>query len=206
MTTPCYLYFDIGNVLLHVSHEQANQAMADVAGMAPETMRQLVFSDSGLEWKFERGDLDEPAFLAALNQAAGCELDPAAIRKANNEIFRLNTDILPLVTSLRCSNHRLGVFSNTSSWHWAYMRHRFSFFSFFAGAALSFEIGAMKPEPAAYAAAASLAGCAPEEIFFVDDRPENVAAAIVAGFQAVQYTTAVALRDDLRSRGVHFNL
>jgi HAD superfamily hydrolase (TIGR01509 family) len=71
--------------------------------------------------------------------------------------------------------------------------------------ALSYQIGAVKPEPRIFAAAAELAGVPPSEIFFVDDIPGHVAAARIAGFDAVQYTTTPALVIDLRQRGVRFN-
>ena len=39
-------------------------------------------------------------------------------------------------------------------------------------------------------------------LFFVDDAPGNVTAARDAGMDAVQFTDAAALRDQLRSRGL----
>ena len=62
-----------------------------------------------------------------------------------------------------------------------------------------------KPESQTYRAAAELAGAAPEEIFFTDDRPENVGAARRAGFDAVVFTTARRLAADLAVRGVEWN-
>jgi putative hydrolase of the HAD superfamily len=71
--------------------------------------------------------------------------------------------------------------------------------------ALSFQIGAMKPDPKIYRAAAELAGVAPRDVFFCDDVMSHVTAARDAGFDAVQYTTTAALVADLRRRGVRFN-
>jgi FMN phosphatase YigB (HAD superfamily) len=50
-----------------------------------------------------------------------------------------------------------------------------------------------------------MAQVAPAEIFFTDDRAENVAGALAAGWQAVQFQSVQALSEDLRSRGVQFN-
>ena len=103
------------------------------------------------------------------------------------------------------AGHRLGVLSNTCAAHWNYCLPRYTLLRKFEVYALSFEIGAMKPDPTTYRAAADLAGAAPEEIFFTDDRPENVEAALAAGYDAVPFTTAARLADDLRRRGVEFN-
>ena len=63
----------------------------------------------------------------------------------------------------------------------------------------------MKPDRAIYTAAAELAGCRPEEVFFVDDLPENVVGARAAGFDAEVFTDVRTLVGDLRRRGVRFN-
>jgi putative hydrolase of the HAD superfamily len=52
----------------------------------------------------------------------------------------------------------------------------------------SHEIGLRKPEPAIYRHACEALGVQPEEIVFVDDRPENVQAAREAGMHAVQHS------------------
>ena len=72
--------------------------------------------------------------------------------------------------------------------------------------ALSFEIGAMKPDARIYAAAAEMAGVPPEKIFFIDDREENVEGARAAGWQVELMSTPAAASEALRVRGVRFNL
>jgi putative hydrolase of the HAD superfamily len=103
--------------------------------------------------------------------------------------------------------HRVGVLSNTNELHWDFVTSgRFAMIpDDFEVTALSYEIGAIKPDPRIFAAAAELAGVAPEEVFFTDDMPGHVEAACRAGFDAVEFTTAVKLAEDLRKRGVRIN-
>jgi HAD superfamily hydrolase (TIGR01509 family) len=63
----------------------------------------------------------------------------------------------------------------------------------------------MKPAPEIYAAAAAMAAVAPEEIFYTDDRPDNVAGAIAAGYDAVLFQDVRQLARELRRRGVQWN-
>ena len=70
---------------------------------------------------------------------------------------------------------------------------------------LSFRIGAVKPEVAIFQAAAEMAGCRAEEIFFVDDLPGHVAGARAAGFDAVQFVGAERLAEELRRREIRCN-
>ena len=66
-------------------------------------------------------------------------------------------------------------------------------------------MGLASPTKAIFRAAAELAGCRPEKIFYVDDVAGHVAAAQAAGFDAVQYTTTAGLVAELRKREVRFN-
>ncbi len=52
----------------------------------------------------------------------------------------------------------------------------------------SCRLGAVKPEPAIYAAALEALGARPDQVTFLDDRPANVTAAIAAGMSAELFT------------------
>jgi FMN phosphatase YigB (HAD superfamily) len=98
------------------------------------------------------------------------------------------------------------VLSNTNESHWQYCCRTFGILpDAFDLTVLSFEVHSMKPDSGIYMAAAERAGVEPSRIFFVDDRIENVEAARQLGFDAVQYTSAVALGQALRARGVECN-
>lgn len=59
-----------------------------------------------------------------------------------------------------------------------------------------------KPDPAIYRLAAERAGLPAEQLAFVDDKPENVAAARELGFHGLVFTDADTLRTDLRTLGL----
>lgn len=62
----------------------------------------------------------------------------------------------------------------------------------------SYLVGARKPHPAIYRALIEMSGRPPEEIAFVDDFSENVAAAVDAGLVGVVFTSERDLRGRLR--------
>jgi glucose-1-phosphatase len=121
---------------------------------------------------------------------------------AASDIFELNESIVPLVTELCEQGHRLGILSNTNESHWNFIASsRFSIVQeMFELYALSYEMRTTKPDLAAYTIAAELAGVAPKEIFFTDDRLENVEAACRAGFDATQFVGADSLHEQLLAR------
>jgi HAD superfamily hydrolase (TIGR01509 family) len=202
-----FIYFDMGNVLLTFSHQLAAKQTADLCGISEKLAWQILF-DEGLHWEYERGELAEEEFLGRFCQRARTESgfaapDPQKFDLAASAIFELNTRILPILYGLRRARYPLGVFSNTSSAHWRYCTSRFPFLlSVFDRHALSFQIGAMKPSPAICQKATEIAGVAPQDILFFDDRPDNVAAAKSAGWDAVLFTSPAAAAKELASRGI----
>jgi len=203
---PSLLYFDLGNVLLYFSHEQGCRQMALVAGVEVVRVREAL-CDADLQARYERGELTSRQFYDVFCQRTGTRPDYDALALAAGAIFSVNVPMKAVVTQLSAAGQRLGLLSNTCDVHWNYLANgRFSTIpELFDVVALSNRIGAVKPEPKIFQAAAELAGVAPGEIFFTDDIPGHVAAARAAGFDAVQYTTTPALVAELRQRGVRFN-
>jgi len=202
---PSFLFFDLGNVLCRFSHERMARQMAEAAGIAPERAWQILF-DEGLEWAYERGELTPEAFHAAFCQRAGANVPADRLEAAGNDIFELNVPIVALLGNLSLAGCRMGVLSNTSPSHWRHCTERFAILNTqFALHVLSYECGAIKPDRKIFECAVQRVGLPPERLFFVDDRPDNVAAAAAAGWDAVVYHSVSQLNEALRSRGIVTN-
>lgn len=210
-STPKFIYFDLGNVLLHFDHDIACRQMAALAStprveITPQRVREVVFA-SNLNHEFEAGAITAEEFYRAFCEATQTSPDMAELAIAASDIFRANVQIKPLLGALLSARFPIGILSNTNIWHWQFITDgRYILFpSAFDAIALSFELKAQKPDKAIYQKAAELAGYAPEEIFYVDDLADNVVGAREAGFDAVQYTTAHDLAIELRKRGLRLN-
>ncbi|MWV26917.1 HAD family hydrolase [Aurantiacibacter rhizosphaerae] len=59
-----------------------------------------------------------------------------------------------------------------------------------------------KPDPAIYAIAEARFGMPPQQLFFIDDKAENIAAAKARGWHGHVFTDAETLEADLRQRGL----
>jgi len=202
---PRFLYFDLGNVLVDFCVERMFRQMGEAAGIDADTVQKAVFA-GGLQAKFERGRISKQEFYHAFCSNTGTEPDCDALLQAGSDIFELQITLLPVIAQLQQAGHRLGILSNTCESHWEHLATRFPILAeVFQVRALSYQIGAAKPEAAIFHAAAKLAGLQPQEIFFVDDTPDNVAGAKAAGFDAVQYTSTSELVAHLRKRRICFN-
>jgi glucose-1-phosphatase len=203
---PSFLYFDLGNVVLWFDHDLACRQMGAVAGVPAKQVHEAVYA-SGLEHEYELGAIDDRQFYEAFCEKTGARPDMAALLSAGSDIFKLNVPIMPVIAALDSAGYRLGLLSNTCAAHWTFCgQGRFGILHFaFHVYALSFQIGVCKPDPKIFAAAAQMAGVAPEEIFFVDDIVGHVTAARAAGFDAVLYTGVQDLVEELRARELRFN-
>ncbi len=206
MGQPRFLYFDLGKVLLHFDHGQMCRQLAELAGVSTEEVRSLIF-DGELMRSIEIGEIDQEELHRLFCVATNSESQLAEFLHAISSIFSLNVDMVPIVAQLVAARQPIGILSNTCQAHWDYVSHgRYGIIpTLFDVCALSYEVHAVKPERAIYEAAARLAGYEPNEIFFVDDRPENVAGAREAGFESVLYTDVPQFVTDLRKHGFRFN-
>jgi putative hydrolase of the HAD superfamily len=198
-----FLYFDMGNVLLGFSHERMAAQMAAAVGIEPQRAWDILFAgDLGI--RHETGKVTNREFYDEFCRAAGkTGVDRDALDRAACDIFWLNVPLVAIVGRLNAAGYRLGILSNTNDAHWRYVTGRFVFLKrLFHVFAMSFEINVMKPDPRIYVEAARLAGVKPSNVFYTDDRAENVEGARAAGFDTVLFTTPTELSRQLWQRGI----
>lgn len=101
----------------------------------------------------------------------------------------LSHDLLDLAGSLRRPpEFRVAVLSNASTdLEEAILDHKLGILDRFDLVVNSAREGIMKPDPAIYQRTLSRLGVAPQEAIFVDDMPENVAAAASLGIHAIHF-------------------
>jgi FMN phosphatase YigB (HAD superfamily) len=207
---PAFLYFDLGNVLLAFSHEQMCRQMAEVADVPAEAVREALFGvprtgrGHSVQWQFERGDLNAIAVYEYFCEALDVRPDQEQLAAAGCNIFSEIPESVALVDRLAGPGMRLGIMSNTNPIDWGFISSgAFPFINrCFERFVLSYEVRAMKPERAIYEHAVRLAGVPAGQVFFTDDRAENVAGAIEAGLDAVLFTTPAELERELARRGL----
>lgn len=202
---PEFIYFDLGKVLVHFELEQMFRQMGEAAGIDAGRVKDAVF-DGGLQKQYELGQISSRDFYDAFCRRTGSRPDYHVLRRAGSNIFKLNLSIVPVVAHLQQADCRLGILSNTCESHWEHCTRRYRIIAeSFPVCALSYRIGAAKPDAAIFHAAAELAEAHPAKIFYVDDYADHVAGARAVGFDAVQYTSAAQLAADLHARGIRFN-
>jgi 2-haloacid dehalogenase len=110
--------------------------------------------------------------------------------------------VVDVLDDLRARPVRLFALSNFSGELFRQVRHRFAFLEWFDGLVISGDEGVIKPDATIYRLLVDRYDLAPARTVFIDDRADNVDGAITAGLVGLHYTTADALRRDLRAMGV----
>ena len=206
MNMPEFIYFDLGNVLLYFSRERQFSQMAQVLGISPTELDQLV-NQNDLMQRCETGKLSPQQAHAILCDAAQSNCNFDSLFRASSDIFEINLSMLPLLTQLVRNGHRIGILSNTSANHWNYCVAHFAILrDYFQEIILSYEVGVMKPQEKIYKAAIEAAGVSAENIFYTDDLEPNIDGAKRCGMDAALYTDTPSLAESLRRRGITLTL
>ena len=198
-------FFDMGNVLVHFSHQKMCEQIGQLCQYSGDQINQLII-ESGLLNKIELGLISEVEFHSHFQDLVSRQISFEELKRASSDIFDLNSEIVPILEELKRLEIRLVLLSNTSSAHVDFIREKFEILDLFDDYTLSYEVGSMKPDQEIYLDAIKKAECLPEECFYTDDIEQNILAAKKLGIKAVQFLSAAQLADDMKKRGIPLNL
>ncbi len=186
--------FDLGGVLIEVAGVRAMLKLTGIQSEGELWRRWLT-----CRWvrRFESGGCSETEFAAGVVADWQLDLSPSAFLEA----FRnWPTGPLPgaaeLVAQTRASA-ATGCFTNTNTLHWHDHIAAWPLAGLFDHRFLSFELGLLKPDIAAFAQVADLLEVPAERVLFLDDNAVSVAGAAAAGFQATRAAGVAEARQRL---------
>lgn len=175
--------FDLYGVLLKTQSEQALRNLEDVLG-TDERLWPVYWEfrpdfDAGRVseeeyWELVRAKLELPAF----DVQRAIEVDYAGWLDADEEMVAKVADLQPK-----------GLLSNIPEGLAKRVLAKHTWLKDFDAISMSYEIGVEKPQPEAYKIALERLGATPEETYFFDDNPDNVAAAKELGLDARLFTS-----------------
>ena len=171
-------------------------AIAAAAFAEPLFRDAMVGTHTVEEWSARIG-----AAVAADADPAG-SVDPDAVAAVwMSSRWRLDDDIVEMAASLHAAGTRLAVFSNASTKLESDLVEM-ELGDVFDVVANSSRLGVVKPDPDAFRRVTAMVEAPPTRILFVDDRPENVTAAVAAGWHAVEMHGAARFGAVLRRLSV----
>lgn len=191
--------FDLGGVLIEIP---GVRTMLELTGIGSE-------EDLWRRWltcrwvrRFESGGCSGTEFAAGVVADWQLELSPAAFLEAFQD---WPAGPLPGAAELVAQTGTrvaTGCFSNTNALHWHGHIATWPLAGLFHHRFLSFELGLLKPDRAAFARVAQLLGVPAERVLFLDDNAVNVEGAAAAGFQAARAVGVEQARQRLAEAAV----
>jgi len=195
------VYFDLGKVIVDFDHSRVARELLKVTPLSlKEAM--AVLSDGELVSEYETGRLSSQEHYRKVCRRLQMEVSIEKFRELWGSMF-LPEPLLSesFLQDLR-KRYRLMLLSNTNEIHFDFVIQHYPILRMIEERLLSYQAGCMKPEARIFELAIKKAGVAPENIFFTDDRLENIEAAQRAGIQALLFQSETQLKRDMARWGM----
>ena len=199
MTLPRALIFDLGGVLYRIDHALTRYAFGDL-GHVPNfslAAQHPLFDD------YDCGRISTEELLFTLRHDFGLTAADADLTAAwNAMLLGIIPNNVALIANLS-GQLPLFLLSNINDLHFrAVLPACSDLFGHFDRLFLSCEIGQRKPDAAIYTHVLSETGLAPGEALFIDDAPQNIAAAAALGIATLHCASPELLPTLLQQAGV----
>src|SRR5215475_2985298 len=203
-----WVVFDLGGVVVKLNNDGALEALA----RRGETDGNLIKSFMGArdesnlspDEKLQLGLLEIDEYVALLNQTLRRKLTREEIIELRlQSIQGEDEEVLEIIRALS-TQRKVACISNTHAIHWDHMLANYQSLRLFHRAIASHLIHAAKPDPKAFAIACRELEAEPAELLFIDDALANAEAARAAGWHAIHFKGAAALREELQEYDLVF--
>jgi HAD superfamily hydrolase (TIGR01509 family) len=192
------IVFDIGWVLVHLAPQRLLATLRS-GGAQLESLHDVTSRIALID--HESGRLDGEGLVSELQRLAPEPLSREELATAWIDMFEPQAGMLQLLDQLRQS-YRVFLLSNVGDLHWQALRQRWALHERVHDVIASFEAGVMKPDTAIYEIAESRCNLVPAETIFIDDLPQNIAAARARGWQGVIHESENTTRQALAALSV----
>jgi 2-haloacid dehalogenase len=180
--------FDLGKVLVDFDYSIAAKRVATRSSKHIGDLHD-VLGGSAVLLQLESGEITRQQFFSEIQKLTGFGGSADEFLSYFADIFFPMPPMIELHAGLRKRKIPTYIFSNTNDIAVEHIRRSFPFFGQFDGYILSYEVGAMKPTAKIYEALETMSGRRGADIFYIDDRPENVEAGAARGWQMVLHET-----------------
>ena len=191
------IIFDFGRVITAQKPLSLFRSYEEELGRDPDTINSIMFgSQAWQDTLLGRKTTEEFWHLIGPELGLSTADEVNRFRRRYHADEAINEAVLDLIRKLH-GRYKLAILSNSppdlTRWlvDWE-MRDLFEVV-FCSG-----DEGMIKPDPAAFKLTLERLGVEPGEAVFIDDTPEHVEAARKLGIQGIIFTTAAALKDDLK--------
>jgi putative hydrolase of the HAD superfamily len=199
------IVFDFGAVLFRwhppsfLARVWAHRVADEVEGAA--IAKDFFQAYSGDWGAFDQGLADAPTTADRIHARTGWPReDIVAVMDAVPSELKLIEGSAALIQELKARGHTLHFLSNMPEPYADYLERTFPLKDWFVSGVFSGRVKQSKPSREIFDLALEQFDARPEEVLFLDDHPDNIAAAKALGWQTHLFTTPELARQDLVRR------
>ena len=197
-----WVLFDYGGVISEPQPEADRAGLVRASG-GPAADFEAAYWRYRLD--YDRAALDVTAYWQQIAADLGRSYSDAKIAELSRldsmSWLTLQPGTVELLTGLAAAGHRLALLSNAPA-DVAEAVQALPLAGYFEHLVFSCALKSAKPDPECFQATLAVLGAEPVNVIFLDDRPDNVAAAAALGMVSFQFTDAAAARADLARHGI----
>lgn len=175
---------DIGRVLLDFDFKPSLRQLIPEHCSNPEERLDRLLEKKD---EFETGAISTEAYTQWALETLGTHASHSDFHAAWQHIFTPNLPMWEKIKTWSLAGHRLILFSNINSIHCPWIFEHFPQFDLFNHAVLSYQVGAIKPQPSIYEYAIQTFQLDPPSTIYIDDLEANITTGTHFGFQCWQY-------------------
>lgn len=196
--------FDMDDVVYDYTRAHRIAYLSEVTGLEPAFIDHRIWGE-GLETAADGGAFPTPdLYIGSWRERLGYPLAVEHWVEARRRGMKLIPGTLALIERLEAKGFAIAVLTNNGP---LVHLHRHTLAPDLARVAgerflVSSAFSTLKPDPDVFRRALDRLGFAPEETFFIDDMPENVAGARTAGLRGAVFTDPETLERDLQAEGL----
>ena len=188
------IIFDFGNVVCAFDNMDFIKNISKHTGNSPEKLYKLIYTNTDLIEKYEKGLISSNYFYQHLSRICGLKVKRKELIKAYSGIFIPIKKTFGLIKILK-KKYKMGLLSNTCWWDYKYEIRNTEIFQLFDKVSLSFRVKQSKPHPDIYKDILKKLKLKPEECVYIDEIEKNIEGAKKLGLKTILFNYK---KDDLR--------
>lgn len=186
------ILFDLGNVVFTLDTPATVDYWAQFIETEPENLWKVINLKDDY-FAFERGEITDEDLNNSMNrQLKNSGFNTLSLEQFNNGLNLEVTGLIENIDNLLdhySASYRVCALTNTNAVHFDHLyRHWPETMNRFEAVFASHIVKMRKPEPRIYHRVIEELDLPPAEVLFLDDKEENIDAAVQAGIQAFQVT------------------
>jgi putative hydrolase of the HAD superfamily len=195
--------FDYGRVLTGPPDPAAYAELLRITGLSADRLDRAYWKDRNA---YDEGKLTGLGFWRQIARDEGLKLAEPELAELNLWDARMwtrgNPAMLDWQLAIKESGLLTAIVSNMGDTVHEHMVRELRWLSRFDVLVWSYQLGIAKPDPAIYRYALEKLGTRPAETLFIDDKAENVDAAVALGMEGIIFSDVEKLRTDLVESGL----